>query len=250
MRDGFTLIELLTVIAIIGILAAIIIPTVGKVRQSGQSAKCISNLRQLGLQITLFSNDNKGFLPNLGQATINSNLTDPRIKAPGAKQLAVIFWPYYSPLKLIPNPTPSNHNRHEMLVCPAVDSQFNLASVSLATTALCYIINDRQRIVNSSNQEIYLFGHPSSASSKPFNITQVDKLTFGTAPNQKPASLSSVWSLQDGDRSLLTGGSDSPTGARAAQTQLLASTPAHKTTRNRVYLDGSVKKLTLALSDD
>lgn len=43
---AFTLIELLTVIAIIGILAAILIPVVGSVRESARSAKCISNLRQ------------------------------------------------------------------------------------------------------------------------------------------------------------------------------------------------------------
>lgn len=57
--SAFTLIELLTVIAIIGILAAILIPTIGKVRQTAHSAKCVSNLRQIGLATKGWSADNK-----------------------------------------------------------------------------------------------------------------------------------------------------------------------------------------------
>lgn len=59
---AFTLIELLTVIAIIGILAAIIIPTVGKVRESARNSQSVSNMRQLALAAQLFTNDN-GFFP-------------------------------------------------------------------------------------------------------------------------------------------------------------------------------------------
>ncbi|AHF92181.1 hypothetical protein OPIT5_19950 [Opitutaceae bacterium TAV5] len=57
---GFTLIELLTVVAIIGILTAIIIPTVGKVRESARAAQCASNLRQIQLANILYSQDNGG----------------------------------------------------------------------------------------------------------------------------------------------------------------------------------------------
>lgn len=61
-HHAFTLIELLTVIAIIGILAAIIIPTVSKVRKSARRAECVSNLRQIHNAIMLYADDHKGTL--------------------------------------------------------------------------------------------------------------------------------------------------------------------------------------------
>ncbi len=63
-KSAFTLIELLTVIAIIGILAAILIPTVGAVKKRAIKSQCASNLRQLGTAINLYLNDNKQKLPN------------------------------------------------------------------------------------------------------------------------------------------------------------------------------------------
>ncbi|MDR1282763.1 MAG: prepilin-type N-terminal cleavage/methylation domain-containing protein [Opitutaceae bacterium] len=67
-RSGFTLIELLAVIAIIGILAAILLATLGRVRSLAHQTVCISNLRQWGTALQLFINDNKQRLPYEGSA--------------------------------------------------------------------------------------------------------------------------------------------------------------------------------------
>jgi len=64
-RSGFTLIELLTVIAIIGILASIIIPTVGKVQRKAQQTVDLNNLKQILQASMVFASDNNQRFPGI-----------------------------------------------------------------------------------------------------------------------------------------------------------------------------------------
>lgn len=86
---GFTLIELLTVIAIIAILAAILLPVLSKARANSYRSTCTSNLKQIYSAYRLYEQDNDGWYPPWHNMNTSAGTTAPSWYNPGALHYAI-----------------------------------------------------------------------------------------------------------------------------------------------------------------
>ncbi len=77
-NKGFTLIELLVVIAIIGILAGILLPVLSRARESARKTQCASNIKQIGMGLIMYANENNESFPSSSaNAMLSLNLLYP-----------------------------------------------------------------------------------------------------------------------------------------------------------------------------
>ena len=93
--NAFTLIELLVVIAVIAILAALLLPTLARARESGRAIQCLNQMRQIGVATRLYADDNEDLFPrSVHSAAANRQLVWERALAPalGSSDASTSSW--------------------------------------------------------------------------------------------------------------------------------------------------------------
>ncbi|HWL53713.1 MAG TPA: prepilin-type N-terminal cleavage/methylation domain-containing protein [Chthoniobacteraceae bacterium] len=214
-RAGVTAFELLVAIGIAAILAMVSVAFLNRHRERSRETVCLSNLRNLGVAMALYTGENSMTLPGplwRGQSPIYQSDEEG-----GFDRMSGNLVTFLAPYLRLENLPPLHSATAEILACPAW-----LKSARHETQLICYY-SAGEIIIDPDEPSLFPFGR-SSSQGEPLPPMRTTALP-------DPATTPAFWEF---DRQATVAESDYFTDPR------VPSAPVHRTVRNTLFFDGHV----------
>lgn len=169
---GFTLIEILVVVAIIGILAAMLFPVFSRAREAARSISCTSNLKQMGMALFMYAGDHGGNWPIPAGAIEWDETNNPAIEHGWMQQL----YPYTKNRQLFHCPSDSDSDYSYFLSVRAAYVAAGNVAKPVNTRRIDYVTS------------FVAIGDTFSSGENGFNPTDADKDNYSQNTVGGPAN--------------------------------------------------------------